>query len=533
MTKKYKHSKLRRIAHKSRLLLRDRFLSSSPSDSVVSEVDSNIRKSPSTAVPAESLAHRDLPSRHNYSFDITEIRDALVNYLCLNGCWIRTIFSENEEVQKICFKYSDRGYIYKMAQEFRVGDISLVIEPVASTHPHRKLRYFRFTNSWEVLGSDKFAFDPWLGDEERVYSHTPNNLVSSVPLLFQERTPLAVGPHFLRGADNFDVDYQTALRIPESADNIVNFPIDVVVTWVDSSDQAWSEKRDKYKHLATGLHQDAASNARFQSRDELRYCLRSVYYFAKFVRNIYLVTDDQAPRWLDLTDQRIKIIPHKEIFPDNSDLPVFNSHAIEANLHRIEGLSENFIYLNDDVFLWNKCRPTDFFDYSGGANIEFEKFPNIYGESLASVPAWRTSAINVNKLMIERFGAAIYKPHLHIPFSMKRSVMEQIWSEFPDAMKKVSKSRFRSHEDISPASFFYPTFAYLTGAARVGSTKSIRTSLGRADFRKIIENAIQDPDMKFLCINDDDSKTANQNDSSYRELMAQKFSSPAPWEKDQ
>jgi hypothetical protein len=35
-------------------------------------------------------------------------------------------------------------------------------------------------------------------------------------------------------------------------------------------------------------------------------------------------------------------------------LPTFSSPAIEANLHRIAGLSEHFLYFNDDVFLGKK-----------------------------------------------------------------------------------------------------------------------------------------------------------------------------------
>ena len=35
-------------------------------------------------------------------------------------------------------------------------------------------------------------------------------------------------------------------------------------------------------------------------------------------------------------------------------LPTFSSPAIEANLHRIPGLSEHFLYFNDDVFLGKK-----------------------------------------------------------------------------------------------------------------------------------------------------------------------------------
>ena len=80
------------------------------------------------------------------------------------------------------------------------------------------------------------------------------------------------------------------------------------------------------------------------------YSLRALWLHAPFVRNIYLVTADQRPDWLDDSDDRITLVSHAEIFPDSDMLPTFNSHAIEACLHRIPGLSEHFIYMNDDVF---------------------------------------------------------------------------------------------------------------------------------------------------------------------------------------
>ena len=42
-------------------------------------------------------------------------------------------------------------------------------------------------------------------------------------------------------------------------------------------------------------------------------------------------------------------------------LPTFNSAAIELNLHRIEGLSENFVFFNDDMYLIQDVKPDDFF----------------------------------------------------------------------------------------------------------------------------------------------------------------------------
>ena len=53
------------------------------------------------------------------------------------------------------------------------------------------------------------------------------------------------------------------------------------------------------------------------------------------------------------------------IFRNKSHLPTFSSPAIEANIHHIPGLSNRFIYFNDDVFLGAPTMPDDFFTSVG------------------------------------------------------------------------------------------------------------------------------------------------------------------------
>jgi hypothetical protein len=82
---------------------------------------------------------------------------------------------------------------------------------------------------------------------------------------------------------------------------------------------------------------------------ELLYSMRSVHMHAPWVRTIYIVTASQVPFWLNTTHPRVRIIDHTELFPDPAtQLPAFNSLSIESVLHRIPGLSEYFLYFNND-----------------------------------------------------------------------------------------------------------------------------------------------------------------------------------------
>lgn len=469
----------------------------------------------------------------DHGYDLQPVVEAFVNHLCSNGCWIRTIFSSNDCVQRVCYKHDDRAHIFAVIRQFKFGDVRVQVAPNAKIDDHRSSKIFYFFEGQNRLGVDTFALDPWLSDNERIYSHSPNNFVSSVSRLYQERTPLAAGQHFLQGDDAFDPSFADALNIPETASAARPFPIDVVFTWVDGDDPAWQEKRQKYSTSAHSHHEESVSTARFRNRHELRYSLRSIELFARFVRHIYIVTDDQAPYWLADNHDRVTIVPHRAIFEDEKSLPVFNSHAIEANLHRIPGLSEHFLYMNDDVFLWNKCTAADFFDFSGNIRIFMEDLPNIYGEPLASTPAWRTAALNANKLLVERFGSTLYTHHLHTPFAIRKGAMQSIWQEFPDTMEQTTQARFRSPTDVSPTSFLHPVYAYLTGQATLASIEAVRTSLGDRRFGDVMKRLMGDTVTKCVCINDADSDLSFSNSSAFTNYMERKFSRPAPWETDQ
>ncbi|XP_068801077.1 N-acetylglucosamine-1-phosphotransferase subunits alpha/beta isoform X16 [Struthio camelus] len=111
------------------------------------------------------------------------------------------------------------------------------------------------------------------------------------------------------------------------------------------------------------------SASRFEDNEELRYSLRSIERHAPWVRHIFIVTNGQIPSWLNLDNPRITIVTHQEIFRNVSHLPTFSSPAIESHIHRISGLSQKFIYLNDDVMFGKDVWPDDFYSHSKGQKV--------------------------------------------------------------------------------------------------------------------------------------------------------------------
>ncbi len=132
--------------------------------------------------------------------------------------------------------------------------------------------------------------------------------------------------------------------------------IDFVLLWVDNTDPAWQEEFQKYRHAADG---DSRS-VRFRCWGNLQFWFRSVEKFAPWVRKIHFVTHGHLPEWLNTSHPKLNIVRHSD-FIDAAYLPLFNSRAIEVNIHRIPGLADRFVYFNDDCFVNRPLDPSFFF----------------------------------------------------------------------------------------------------------------------------------------------------------------------------
>ena len=132
--------------------------------------------------------------------------------------------------------------------------------------------------------------------------------------------------------------------------NQSDYPIDFVLLWVDDSDPEWRALRNSYAPKDRFLVDDR--DARYRDWETLRYWFRGVEKFAPWVNKIYFVTCGHVPSWLNLDADKLVHVKHSDYIPEEY-LPTFSSHPIELNVNRIRGLSEHFVYFNDDTFL---CR---------------------------------------------------------------------------------------------------------------------------------------------------------------------------------
>ena len=136
--------------------------------------------------------------------------------------------------------------------------------------------------------------------------------------------------------------------------------IDFVITWVNMDDPEWKKEFNKYRHNKDNT-KNGVSEARFRDYGFLKYWFRGVEKFAPWVRKIHFVTfNGQIPEWLDVNNPRIHVVSHHDFIPSQF-LPTFNSVVIERYLHKIPGLSEHFVYFNDDFYIINHVSQERFF----------------------------------------------------------------------------------------------------------------------------------------------------------------------------
>lgn len=281
-------------------------------------------------------------------------------------------------------------------------------------------------------------------------------------------------------------------------------PIDVVYTWVDGADPVWQQERAAaHARLpAEALHPLADNTARYVSHDELRYSLRSLEFYADWVGHVYLVTAGQVPDWLDESNPRLTVVHHRDIFTDPAVLPTFNSHAIESQLHHIDGLHEHFLYLNDDVFFTAPVTP-EHFVLSSGLTRFFLSNAKI---GLGPVRSGDTPVVQAGKrnaaLLQRDYGVRITQRLQHVPHALRRSVLADIEATFPEEHAATAASRFRSAADLSITSSLAHYYGYLTGRAVAGTLRYRYADIAEDTTPAALEDLLANRNKDVVCLNE-------------------------------
>ncbi|MFJ4523204.1 stealth family protein [Streptomyces sp. NPDC088810] len=313
----------------------------------------------------------------------------------------------------------------------------------------------------------------------------------------------------------------------------VCFPVDAVYTWVDGDDPAMAVKRRAHQALSDNVIAPRETGAsRYTSHDELKYALRSLEMYAGFIRNVYLVTDSQTPSWLDPEAAGLTVVDHRDILPADA-LPVFNSHAIESRLHHIPGLSEHYLYFNDDVFINRPVRAENFFHGNGIARIPLSPLKLGVGAPHPLEPAPNSAGKNAREVIRRFHGRYVTHKSLHTPHPQLLSVMREMESLGIEELERTSYSRFRSTSDVAPASTLHHHWAIATGRAVPAEYSFRYVQLGTPDMRRRLARLAAGEDVDFFCLNDVDTAPADRAaaQTAIRAFLERKYPFPSRFER--
>ena len=235
-----------------------------------------------------------------------------------------------------------------------------------------------------------------------------------------------------------------------------DFPVDIVYTWVDGSDKNWLQKKNETLKKYSDFHKtdEVSGKTRFFNRDELKYSLRSVSKFAPWIRKIFIITDNQIPVWLNINNSKIIIVDHREIFK-TKHLPCFNSNAIEANIHKIEELSDNFLSFNDDFFLGRTTSITDFYFNTGKPKLFTGK--KLYrlnikrlltSKSIKTKNPHQYAILNARKKIYKKYGFIVNFNLLHGIKVLNKNNLIKLEMVFPECFENTCKHQFRDNSDV-------------------------------------------------------------------------------------
>ena len=304
-----------------------------------------------------------------------------------------------------------------------------------------------------------------------------------------------------------------------------NSNIDIIVYWVDGNDIEWQRKKSLYK----GTSGQDFSPSRYRDWDNLIYLFRGIEKYTPWIRKVYFVSDGQIPRWMNTNNKKLVLVDHKDFIPKEY-LPVFNANPIEINFHRINGLSEQFIAMNDDFFFTAPLLPEDFFQRGKPVDILMEypvmcsgKNPvfshllvndfNIIGKyydrrqyrktlkrKFLSIKYGKYVLYNLINLIVPYTNFyGIHTPHFARPYL--KSVFSEVWENEEEILKETSSHRFRDEHDVNI--YLFRVWNLMKGNFVPGNIHKIGKAFFIVDKNMAPCHAIETQKYKMICINDD------------------------------
>jgi len=296
--------------------------------------------------------------------------------------------------------------------------------------------------------------------------------------------------------------------------------IDVVYLWVNSNDKKWQNKRRDSFNIFLKNDKDnialyANTDGRFRDNGELIFNLRCLENFFPKHGHVYIVTDEQRPAWLS-QNKNVTIIDHKDIIPNKVN-SIFASANIESYIHHIPNLSENFFYLNDDIFFGMPVDKQWWFDKE--LKYFYDNEPHDEYSELQSMLLSPINASIQSKLWLKEKYKNYKHQNIalaHAPRPYKKSLLFKIEREAIDLFNKVRSTNFRSWKTPAVLVDFVPRWLEHHGYAKIKQMHTLYIESGSNDIETKLDQLTQEfGKIPFFCIND----TCDNAEASDKRLL--------------
>lgn len=304
--------------------------------------------------------------------------------------------------------------------------------------------------------------------------------------------------------------------------------IDFVIPWVDGNDAEWKKQFNRYAPDNKQKDIDIAQS-RYSDYGLLKYWFRGVETYAPWVRKIHFITNGQKPEWLNTENPKLHWVTHKDYIPEKW-LPVFSSHPIELHMHAIEGLSDHFVYFNDDMYITNSLKPGFFFKdgkpvLHTAASIKWIRYDDVFSRINFNDCKLINTRFSFNNVVKQAPGKWLFGSPLkcclenffysrqktvpgfstqHQPNPYTKTALREVWEAFPEALEETSSHRFRSDRDVNQFLFYY---WQLCTNSFVPKKKNDRSYYVISEKNMpVIKKAILGNHCKMLCLNDNDNQ---------------------------
>lgn len=233
--------------------------------------------------------------------------------------------------------------------------------------------------------------------------------------------------------------------------------IDIVYCWCDGNDPDFRKRKNYFLEKENMPYdEDSVGELRFFDNEELRYSLRSLEMYAPWIHHVYIVTDRQVPKWLNTSYSKVSVIDHSQIMPKKI-IPMFSASVIERHIVNIPGLSEFFLYANDDMFFGKPISSGFFFSDLGKPKVylkPYERFAMIcdkddFDNKYDSVPTWMKTNMNAWRLLHEQYGQKEFYVLAHTIDGYTKTLFQEILGKYRIEFEQANMYRFRTDKGIS------------------------------------------------------------------------------------